>query len=165
MQEGQPRWGSFPVPSCSRSWACPRSFSSTLWQAHVGLPWWRPFLVFCYRRKKASPGVGLRRDCKSRSTPCTSFNNGTMLLWQSVFPPQIFSIKAQFTPLPSDYLLAASNSPFYRFAFQSPHSSMQHFMHNGRHISQAGVCRVVEWTICVGPTLSCVPQTCCFTLL
>ena len=63
---GSVQVGLFSVPSCSQSWAFPRSFSSTLWQAHVGLPWQRPFLVFCYRHKKASPRVGLGRDCKSR---------------------------------------------------------------------------------------------------
>ena len=31
--------------------------------------------------------------------------------------------------------------------------------------SQAETCRVVTWTICVGLTLSCLPQTSCWTLL
>ena len=91
-------------------WACPRSFSSTQWQAHVGLPWKRPFLAFCYRHKKASPGVGLGRDCKSRSTPCTSFNNGAMLLWQSVSSTNIFHQRSINFP-PFRLSPAARNSP------------------------------------------------------
>ena len=49
----------------------------------------------------------------------------------------------------------------------SPEPMFQHPapVHTSRHTSQAGACRAVARTICVGLTLSCLPQTGCCTLL
>ena len=49
----------------------------------------------------------------------------------------------------------------------SPNPMFQHPtpVHNGGHLSQAGACRAVAQTICVGLTLSCLPQAGCCALL
>ena len=45
------------------------------------------------------------------STLYTSLNSGTLLLWQSWFPPQAFPVVDFFPPIPSGCLLAANSSP------------------------------------------------------
>ena len=73
-------------------------------------------------------------------------------LWSSSLPsPQ--AVSSQSTAVPSSSLFSNPT-----FQYPAP-------VCTGRHLSQAGACRAVAWTIYVGLTLSYLPQTGCRALL
>ena len=67
----------------------------------------------------------MERGCNGESTPFTSLNNGSSLLWWSRFPLQAFPVADFLTPIHSGCLLAANSSPLPVSALQTPCSSTQ----------------------------------------
>ena len=71
----------------------------------------------------------------------------------------IIIVAEPLTLVPSGCLLIANSNPLPEFALQTLHSSTQPLA----HISGWGT-QGIAWTMCVGLTLSCLPQTGCCTL-
>ena len=141
-----------PAATGPRDLALVRAFHSAGWLAQEGQHWWGLFLM------PGGTGSGSwgERGCNGGSTPCTSLNSGSFLLWQSGFLPQAFPVVDFLPPVPSGCLLAANSSwicsPILTFQLSAPVCTV-------RHASQSGACRAVARTICVGHTLSCLPHT------
>ena len=101
------------------------------------------------------------RGCTMATPP---FARGASLLWQSGLPPQAFLVVELLTPLRLSPLSQQQSPP----QVCSPNPTFWHPapVCTCRHPSQAGAHRgAVARTICIGLTVSCLPQTSCRALL
>ena len=151
-----------PAAMGERESALVGAFSSAWRQVHEGQPWQGPFLVLGGRAEASTWGD---RGCNGGSALCTSLNSGALLPWQSGFPPQAFPVVDFLPPVPSSCLLTANSSPPAGFCSPIPTFQLPAPVCTGGHMSQSGAHRTVARTISVVLTLSCLPQTSCFTLL
>ena len=73
-------------------------------------------------------------------------------LWSSLLP----SLQSVSLHLTAAHHRVCSPNPMFQCSAS---------IHNGRPTSQAGACRIVAWTFSGCLILSCLPQTCCCTIL
>ena len=112
-------------------------------------------------------GEGVARGERGFSDSFTtrlSLNNDTLFLWQSGFTPQAFLVAYFLTPIHSGCLLMANISPPRGFTLQT---TFQHPapMCTVASMSQSGLFTAVAQIVCIGVSLSSLPQNGCFTLL
>ena len=123
-----------------------------------------PALAGAFPNTRGGRGRCMGREAAMAVLPCTSLNNGALILWQSGFPPQAFPVADFLTPIPSGCLLTANSSTLPSL-LSKPHVPAPSPHLHWRHTSQPGACsRAVARTMCVSLTLSCLPQTSCCTL-
>ena len=156
-------WGKLwqrQVHGKARSHRCNRSGPSAWWPAQEGQPSWGLFLA-----PGGTGGWCMEREATMVAPPLQVTQQwclASMAVWVSSrgipsyeYPP---SHPLRLSP-------QSQQQSYPRVCCPMPMFQLSGSMCTSRHKSQSGACSAVVRTICVGLTLSCLPQTGCFTLL
>lgn len=162
-------WEHFLAPGhCHKIVSLGRGLSFAQWQVLTGHTHWRPYLVFGCRFKRASLGGGLfwcpgyrgQHVGREAAIAASASTHDSIMA-----PPQAFFVADFLTPCPLRLSLCIQQQSSPQVCSPIPMFQLPDPVHTSRHISQAKARKAVAWTICVGLTLSCLPQTGHVTLL